>query len=274
MPYIDKPVQIIITKTIKAYIDINGYILPNTPYRSSVVIFITEIISKPVLCLSDATTAGTVQNAVFDKKLSRITYICVFEEQSGNIKYISASNIISAAKNAVTVKNSIYFDEVAVNSPLKAAIYGCEGEFLGVIEDIALTDDLKVLYLKEGGGKIIKPQQVITFSPFAAVYCENGQKPRYIKNTANPSDTKKQKKTPSEKTNTTKRKDKKEMPICFYNIVPPYNYLIGRKTTADIYDNNKKLIIKKSGIITLKTIDLCRKNNMLMRIAKNSKKTK
>lgn len=235
------------------------------------MILLTDIISKQVLCLSHANTLGTVENAIFDRKLEKMTYLCLFDEESCEKKYIAVSNIISAQNSTITVKKpSFYQGEITPNSPLKAEIFDPEGKKLGVICDIALSDDFKIMHLINESGKIIKPQEIITFSSSAAVYCENGKKPQYL------SSMPRQK----SKTSTVKREENCEktvnppshIPIQLINIVPPYNYLIGRKTLKDIYDGNKKLIIKKDSIVTLSTVDSCRKHNKLMTLAKNSKK--
>lgn len=239
------------------------------------MILITEIISKPVLCLSCIAAAGTVENAVFDKKLSKIAYLCVFNEKSGETKYLASKNILNAQNNAVTVKSTVFEGYVTPNSPLKAPLYDCEGTLLGIIEDIALDNELKTLYVT-CGGKQIKQEEIISFSPEFAVFAENGIKPRYIKRSRSScckDNSKKQQLTDEQTENIDKEYDNNnDVPIQLNNIVPPYNYLIGRKATEDIFDKNKNLIIKKNGIITLKTIDTCRKNNRLMTIAKNSKK--
>jgi sporulation protein YlmC with PRC-barrel domain len=324
------------------------------------MIKLTDIISKPVICVSSASTLGTIENAVFDKKLSKVSFLCVFDEELGEKKYIRASSIINTANNAVTVKSGMYCqNEIKPNSPLKARIYDCEGNAEGYISDIVLDEELKVLKILTSDRTAIKPENILSFSPAGAVFYKEGQKPLYVNRIKNKSvkksaarteihaeqtekeekqknalsdeseqnksetentpakensekEQKNLKNPPSEENNThkediTQKSESDEnkpksnenpeniiaennpppdipacqtaagnflsaVPIRFINIVPPYNYLIGRKITSDIYDENRKVIAGKDSVITMNTVDICRRHNRLMTLAKNSKK--
>jgi uncharacterized protein YrrD len=314
------------------------------------MINLTDIISKPVICLSSATTLGTIENAVFDKKLSKVSFLCIFDEELGEKKYIPVSSIINATNNAVTVKSGMYCQkEIQPNSPLKAEIYDCEGNAEGYISDIALDEELKVVEILTSVRTVIKPQNIVSFSPAAAVFYKEGQKPLYVNRIKNkpvkksaaeaeiyPEKTEKEEKQKNALSGENKSENNCEntaaeenlidlekgqenlknpdilsnednthklnqntknitennqqpdipayqtvadnflsaIPIRFINIVPPYNYLIGRKIVSDIYDENRKIIAAKDSLVTMNTVDICRRHNRLMTLAKNSKKIK
>ncbi len=61
------------------------------------------------------------------------------------------------------------------------------------------------------------------------------------------------------------------------NTLPPkilsdFTFLIGRKTTADIYNKAKLKIIKANSLITANIVDIARKNHMLIELTRCSKK--
>ena len=245
---------------------------------------LTDIISKPVLSLSQGKALGSVENIVFDSKLCKMTYLCIFDEEYGDKRYIPSGLVLYACNNSVVVKSAFYFDkEIIENCPLRANVYSYDGKKSGIITDILLADDFTLLYLKDDSGKIIKRQNIVSFSTSAAVTCFDEDKIDKLKRIRPKKPVQKRKKVEDIKESTeniivigncdnSENTNSENMHL--RNIVPPYNYLVGRKTIKDIFDDNNKLIIKQNSVITKNIIDLCRRGNSLMILAKNSTKAK
>lgn len=230
---------------------------------------LSEIIAKPVYCISDAKVLGTIENAVFDKKLSKIKYFSIFDDDCGDKRFLPVNRIMSIKNNSIIVKNAAFYENaVNQNSPLRAEIYNYEGSKIGVVTDILINDDFSIKNLQNNNRNTIDNDNVISFSNYAVLICNDSEKLKVLKKI------KPYKKSVNKITKTENKKilpQKNNNTIHLRNIVPEYNYLIGRKAEINIYSDNKDLLIKQNNYITKNVIDLCRKHNKLMILAKNSK---
>lgn len=269
---------------------------------------LTEIIAKPVISLSEGTAIGTVENAVFDKKLKKLKFIVVFNENMEEKIYIPSNYILNAQNSAVIVKSNYVGDGTAVaeNSPLKAPVYLHDGKISGRVTDIALSDSLEVLHIVKDENFNIEINNVISFSTDAVMVCMEEDKlgmlkkikpqKAHVKKTAGISaeiSARLSVAEPSAETTSAagmpaipsegvslqpaqeKKADEAEksrnQDYYLRNIVPEFSYLIGRKTTENICNQNMKVIVPKNSVITQKHIDICRNFGKLIMLAKYSK---
>jgi len=240
------------------------------------MINLTDIIGKIVINLYSGKALGTVENAVLTARADKLTYFSVFDEDSEVKQYIPCRYILNAQNNAVIVKNFTMHDssKIVENCPLKSPLYNFDGTFKGIIEDIVVSETFQLLYIKDNNQNIVYKNNIVSFSKDAVIVCFDTEKLEKFKRIKPKIKTPEQiveNKVNEEISDTTI--EETNLPLSLKNIVPPLNYLIGRKTTAPLYDSDNKIIVDKNSVITGKIIDRCRKVNKLISLAKNSKET-
>lgn len=297
---------------------------------------LTDIISKPVISISEGKQIGTAESAVFNKTLSKLTHISVFDLELEDKVYIPASYILNMEKEAIMVKGASPQDETPLedNCPINAPVYDEEGGLLGRTTDIHLDKTFSVIEIDVAEGGKFSPQNIISYSKHAIVACFDVEKAKKLKKIKAPASKKKEKpqeEAPLQDTITqvmellplglsaagnlyrnftqgnlsgengnpqgfpspqnssqylfnTPNGDNQFQSDQEYDetayalskndirkIVPPFNYLLGRKATANLYGLSDKPIVIKDSIITTKEIDICRRHGKLIALAKNSK---
>lgn len=251
------------------------------------MIYLTDVISKSVVSLSEGKILGTVENAVFNNKPDKLTHLAVFDENlEDRLIYIPVNHIINASNNAVIVKSFNYAENINIseNSPLRSFIYLHDGTAAGIVEDIVLNEKFEIVHLRDNNNNFINIKNIISFSNNVLVVCYDNELTQKLKKIkpAKKSGQKKQIITETAERSTNKPQENKDIdilpqtdssgiPAYFRKIVPPFNYLIGRKTTAIIYDKNKELISDINSVITANVVDRCRRTGNLMALARNSK---
>lgn len=282
---------------------------------------LTDIISKPVVSISEGKQIGTAESAVFSKSLSKLTHISVFDLELEDKVYIPSSCILSMEKEAIMVKGSCTADPPPEdNCPINAPVYDEEGGLLGRTTDILLDNDFAVTEIDISEGGKLSPKNIISYSKHTIIACFDIEKAKKLKKLRTPA--KKAKKEPQENVSSLQDTITQVMELLpfglsaagsFFSaagesgqegmnsdfnignqapaedlrtedeppedfpeqeirkIVPPFNYLIGRKVTSDLYGVSDKPIIKKDSIITAKDIDICRRYGKLIALAKNSR---
>jgi sporulation protein YlmC with PRC-barrel domain len=267
---------------------------------------LTDLISKPVVSLAEGRLVGTAQNAVFDKKLKKMQYLAAFDENGGEDVFIPASSVVACENHAVIVKcvPAPRTKEISVNSPLKARVFLHDGSSAGAVGDIVLNDDFTVSHIERDNGGDVAPEQVVGFSAEAAVVCFDEEKLKQLKRlrppkpaeenagergeaetpARNAGDERGEERTPAVSDEAGEQGERgenaPEIPqrgaeenkpeIAVRNIVTKFNYLIGRRVTADVYFHNIPLI-RGYSVVTAAHIDICRKYGRLIELAKNTK---
>ncbi len=108
-----------------------------------------NLIGLPVLSLYEGELVGVVNNVYFDKKLKKVMYFLVCDQ---DINYsLSTKNIYKIGKNAITIKNNSCLtlqlnndDTPTIPAPFESKTYTIQGEYLGKIEQITFTDKYAV----------------------------------------------------------------------------------------------------------------------------------
>ena len=110
----------------------------------------TEIISKPVINLYNGNLEGTVKNICFDNGLKKAVSLILFNDSDEEESILSISKIYKIGKNAITIKNSegllptLFASKVDYNNQINNTVFNLEGENLGKVTDIVLSDNYKV----------------------------------------------------------------------------------------------------------------------------------
>lgn len=143
---------------------------------------LTDIISKPVISIADGKQVGTAESAVFNKSLSKLTHISVFDLELEDKVYIPSSLILSMEKEAVMVKGAALEDPPPEeNCPINAFIYDEQGGLLGRTADIILDKNFSVAQIEIAGGGNLCPQNIISFSKHTIVACFDVEKAKKLK---------------------------------------------------------------------------------------------
>ena len=135
---------------------------------------LSEILSKPVLSLYDGTNEGFVINACFNSDLKKLKYLLVSgteQEDQETIYIIDVNNIFKIGQDAVMIKNNASL-ELATNldglyipnNPINSNAYTVDGNSLGSIKDITLSEsDLTIQHFDLQDEKIHR-QRLASFS--------------------------------------------------------------------------------------------------------------
>ena len=67
---------------------------------------ISKILGKPVISIFDGTVEGYVKNVFADKKLCKVLWLCVFDDESQEEKLVETKNVYSFCEDAVMIKNN------------------------------------------------------------------------------------------------------------------------------------------------------------------------
>lgn len=112
------------------------------------MIKLTEILSKPVISLSNCKTEGIVRDAVFDRNFKRLKFLILFDnDEHLDDKSLNINSIYSYGENAIIVKDDEDLSLVVSNMQTcdKSNVINCScytylGKFLGKVTDILLDE--------------------------------------------------------------------------------------------------------------------------------------
>lgn len=255
----------------------------------------TEIISKPVINLYNGKLEGTVKNICFDTKLKKATNLILFEDEDGEECILSINKVYKIGKNAITIKNSegllptLFASKIDYNNQINNEVYNLEGEKLGVVSDIVLSESYKIEKIIVNDHEF-SPTAVISFGENTLIINSSGAK--YSKDSYKPKITQKPKqldfvkilpKMPEPTENKLPKIDFEDLdikPKQNYKIsenplpqrmITSQNYLLGRKLSKTIYGQNNEIIAKKDCLITEKILQAAKTHNKLVEIAVFSK---
>lgn len=245
---------------------------------------LSDIISKPVITLSDGEMQGVVVNANFNDKLNRVTSLEVIGQTELNSEdelILDANSIFCIGTDAIIIKSAdLTLKEITQieksNNPINALAYSVEGEFLGKITNVNLNDKLTVNNLLTLNCEL-KISDLTVFS-----------KNVYLFNTKQIKIKRQVKKKFSPKVNLLQNvtslpviTDKENVKIMDMskdiNILPTHttattnNILLGKKLIKTLQSTNGEIIARKDTVITQKILVQASKFNKLREMALNSK---
>lgn len=226
-----------------------------------------------VLSLYEGELLGNVNKLYFDKSLKKLIELEVLSEDGLRLSLVS-KNIYHVGKNAITIKNnqSLSLTDGA-NSltpcPIGSKAYSIKGTYLGIVQEITLTDKFVVEKFSLDNNQIIDSKMLASCGKNAVIFYDENKR----------TDLKKfvPQKSPQElkvdlnvKTET--------MPIESPHVEPvgqekpkTIDFLIGRVCLKDIYNFNNELLIKAHSVVNkknLKEVDKFGKLRELMLFSK------
>lgn len=258
---------------------------------------LTEFLGKPVISLLEGNIQGYVKNVAFDKTFKKVKYFILFEDNDfQDEKMLDCSKVYNYSKDAIIVKNDsaleLKKDEVLqIENHINCKVYSTSGEYIGLVSDVTLNDDLSTLNILLSDGQAFTPTDFLTFGEDIFIKQDENnmikisnvrKKDNILKSTqvatkvsilpkqSQNEDTSKQEDVQTNTQNaptlpifpepttdilaTKKRYLFNEQSVPKKLILSNCDFLIGRKTTKTIYSPNNEVIVKKNMLITSKIV--------------------
>lgn len=260
--------------------------------------YVSEIIGKPLISLYEGEKFGYITDILTNKNFTKLSWL-IIENTFDTVKTLKAVkilNVYSIGLDAVMIYNGdkVFDCSFAADAKkvLGSEVYTAEGELAGKITDIKIENNSVSSFILENGGEIDSEKILTATDNTVIIYKDKKIKvppPRLNKISKNtvkqieeaefmhprkitymPVETEPKEESAAEPEKTIEKAD--IIPASPQKILSDFNFLIGRKTTADIYNADKVKIIKVNSLITTNVVDIARKNRMLIELTRNSKK--
>lgn len=130
---------------------------------------LTNFLGKPVISLYEGNIEGYVKNVIFDKSLKKLKYFVLFEDDEfQDEKMLEISKVYNFNHDAIIIKNNsaleLKKEEVfGISNHINCKVYSSNGEYLGLISDIILNDDLTTNKVILSTNLELLPSQFLTF---------------------------------------------------------------------------------------------------------------
>ena len=212
----------------------------------------SNIIGMEVINLYEGQVDGYIKNLIFGDNYKKIRGFIVYSDKLDKEFYLNIKRIYKI-NDIVFTKNASVYEENGTqntNSPINLPAYSSDGKNLGVIVDIEVDENFNVInfitanndYIRNDIAKITN--SLVIFNNETLCIKTSAFAPR----------------------NKTIKKEASST-----NIVTNFNksFLIGRKTTKDIFTFNNELLVKSGTIITERIVNIARLNGKLRELALN-----
>ncbi len=245
----------------------------------------TDIISKPIINLYNGNYEGTVKNICFDNKLKKAQWLVFFDENEDvEDKVLDINKIHNVGPNAITIRSNegiypiISVDGgVCLNNPINYIVYNTQGEYIGKVDEVELSNKFTVVNITANGITVDK-EQIISASNNTIIINNNNVKINLKKSknkkmpTAKVSQVVSIQAPPKIETSIKRASIKFDATPVPTRIVSDASFLLGRRVTANIYGQNNEIIAKKDCKITNKHLEWAKKSNKLVELATYSTK--
>lgn len=226
---------------------------------------ILKLLGKPVISIYDGTLEGFVKNILVDKKLKKILWLEIFDDESQDEKMLDAKSLYSLNNDAIMIKNnekmylSNTIDTNCIN-PIGYKVYGIDGKYESKISDIIFDDKFDITSIVMQNNLTLSKKQILNVGINLIIMTE---KKVQIKNFK-----------PKSKINLDIKNEEKVESFDYNNTITIKSqpnkiltagseFLIGRKVGQNVYSETKQLLIKKNSRITSQIIDIASQNGKL-----------
>ena len=234
---------------------------------------LSSLIGKPIISIYNGKIEGYVKNLLFDKKLNKLCYLQFFDDNTQEEKLVQSKSVYKVGQDAIILKNDadIILDTIDISNfinPTNFDVYSLDGNKLGKVNDIAITDNNKIENLILNNQNKLTTNSILNVGENVIILKAEHQKVK-ITDFKNKSKIVKwlnkdiKVETQNGVTIITPQKPKKMLTNNF-------NFLLGRKTTKSIYADNGELLVKKQTKITNNVIEIVCKYGKLKDLTANS----
>lgn len=252
---------------------------------------LTNFLGKPVISLYEGNLEGYVKNVIFDKSLKKLKYFVLFEDNEfQDEKMLEISKVYNFNNDAIIIKNNstleLKKEEVfGISNHINCKVYSSTGEYLGLVTDVVLNDDLTTnkvilssnlellpsefltfgqdLFIKQDENNVIKLSSIRKreniLKPFSQTETKVSILPKVENQTSSLENSNLPPSLPvfpevSDENLQNLNQTKKKYVFNEYSLPKKLllnnsDFLIGRKTTKTIYSSNNEVIAKKNMII-------------------------
>ena len=229
---------------------------------------LSDFIAKRVLNLSSGQVEGTIKNACFDANFKKVENFKMFDDEDEEY-LLNVKKICAVGQDAVVIKNreaivlAINEAECRDFSTMNMQVYSADGEDIGRVSDLELTDNYRLNSLVIGDKKI-SPDNIISLGKVIVTKGENSIK-TLSKSRTNPF---KNSVDPTHKVTilAPQIEDEIKTPSTPARAVASPNFLLGRRAVKTIYGVNNEIIIKKESPITALTLESAKRHGKLVEL--------
>lgn len=207
-----------------------------------------------VLSLYEGDLLGVVDKLYFSKDLKKLVEIELISEDGAKL-ILPTKNIYKIGKNAIVVKNNqavtIKMETTnLVLCPISSKAYSINGEFLGVVKEIAFNEKFATQKISLDNNNVLVAENLASCGKNSIIF-NNAQtkvnltkfKPVNMPKVFKDIEIQTAKTLPIEKENP--------------SVIKPINsaeFLLGRKCSKDIYNFNNEILIKANGTVNKRNL--------------------
>lgn len=231
---------------------------------------ISQLISKPVISIFDGTLEGYIKYALVDDKLKKLTWLCIFDDETEDEKIFSTKCITNFCNNAIMIKNNIdvyHIDQMDLQdiNPIGYKIFKTNGEDCGKICDYDFDDKFNLQNIYLSNENIFDKTQLLKIGKNIIIQKNQTNEKLFYYGPRQIKDIRTEKETLVTIQNSNNGKN-----IPSKILTSGYGFLIGRKVGQNIYAENGTMLAKKQSVITAQIIDAASKNGKLNELTKYS----
>lgn len=229
---------------------------------------LSDFIAKRVLNLSSGQIEGTIKNACFDTNFKKVENFKMFDDEDEEY-LLNVKKICAVGQDAVVIRNkdamilAINEAECRDFSTINMQVYSADGENIGRVTDLELTDNYRLNSLVIGDQKV-SPDNIISLGQVIVTKGENSIS-ILSKSRANPF---------KNSVDATRKvtilapqiEHKTTVPSVPVRAIASPNFLLGKRAVKTIYGTNNEIIIKKESPITALTLESAKRHGKLVEL--------
>lgn len=214
--------------------------------------------SLSILSVYEGELLGVVDKLYFDKKIKKLLEIELIRDDGVKL-ILPAKSIFRVGKNAITVKNNQVVElrenkEACCIAPLGAKAYSINGEFLGVVQEIALDEKFSTQKILLDNGQTLEIEDVATCGKNTLIFYKHTEKvnikhfspktPKFLK----------RKNTQVVQVQPIEQHEETKIETLTKATNQDLSLLVGRICTKDIFNFNNELLIKANSTVNKKNL--------------------
>ena len=217
---------------------------------------VSNLISKKVISLENASQVGYVLDVIFDKRVKFFEGVIVVDDESENSFVLDKKDISAISNETIMIKDAsvLQFNISSVsNNPIGKIVYDCKGNNLGRVIDVDLQ------------GKTVK-KIITTLCEFPQKFIRKSGDNFIIFGTYKKDSTSEninQINVSAPQVKITNNISETQSPESPKRLFANPKILIGKIVTTDILGYNNELIAKKNDVINQKIINKAKLHNKL-----------
>ncbi len=218
-----------------------------------------DFYSLSVLSLYEGELLGVVDKLYFDRKLKKLCELEMVGADGAKLR-LNTKNIYNVGKNAITIKNNQLVqisneEKDYCLAPINSKAYSIQGEFLGVVQELAFDEKFFTQKVLLDNGEILDVNNITTTGKNTLIF--NKQQTKVSTKLFTPKSPRNFKRKNVKIVSTQPVEEKQEEKVKSFPIIEKKqneNLLLGRICTKDIVNFNNELLIKAYSVVNKKNL--------------------